>query len=431
MRDDVAWLPATELAAAVQAGRLDPQAAVRCHLDRIGRYDPQLAAYVYVDPSAAAGSSGPLAGVTLAVKDSYPVAAMPWTDGSPKWRARVAAHDAQPVARTRHAGAAVLGKTNLPELAAAVGTTNELFPPTQNPWRHGFTPGGSSGGSAAAVAAGLCTAGLGDDMGGSIRIPAACCGVTGLRPSPGVVDVEWPDPTRLNVRGPLARRVADLRLLLAAMSGRGFAAEAGSQVRRLRIAVVLDTPLDVEPACRSACERAAAALGRLGHDLFPASWDPVPVARSYQVVRPASVSTMPEDHRDYGEAAGSLIARGRRLTASEYLDALAAGQAAAAHVAGLVRDHDFILTPTLGKLPMPIDSVPLFLSEDWLSYTQFVLPVSYAGLPALSLPAGSAGGLPVGVQLVGAGNGEAALLDLAEELERVPGFGFERPPGFD
>jgi Asp-tRNA(Asn)/Glu-tRNA(Gln) amidotransferase A subunit family amidase len=427
MHADVAWLPATEVAARVEAGQLDPQAAVRCHLARIARYDSAVGAYAYVDPSARAGS-GPLAGVTLAVKDSYPVAWMPWTFGSPKWRRRVAGDDAVPVARARLAGAAVLGKTNLPELAAAVGTTNELFPPTHNPWRRGFTPGGSSGGSAAAVAAGLCTAAFGDDMGGSIRIPAACCGVVGLRPSPGLVDQEHPDPTRLSVRGPLARRVADLRLLLAAMAG----TEVGRNRDILgRIAVVQDTPLDVEPACRAACQLAAATLAESGHKLTPASWDPLPFAHSYQVVRPASVSTMPGEPGGYGLAAGALIARGRQVTAPEYLGALAAGLGAAAHLTDLLRDHDFILTPTLGRLPMPISSVPAFLSEGWLSYTQFVLPVSYAGLPAVSLPAGFSDGLPVAVQLIGRADGEGALLDLAEQLESAPGFGFQRPPGFD
>src|SRR2546428_5835394 len=127
MRADVAWLPAAEVAESVQAGQLDPQAVVACHLARIARHDTALGAYVYVDPSSRAGS-GPLAGVTLAVKDSYPVAGMPWTFGSPKWRRRVAVEDAGPVARPRPAGATVPGKTNLPEPAAAGGTTNQLYP---------------------------------------------------------------------------------------------------------------------------------------------------------------------------------------------------------------------------------------------------------------------------------------------------------------
>src|SRR2546421_867421 len=257
MQADVAWLPASDIAEAVRAGRLDPQAVVACHLDRIARHDPALGAYVHVDRWARPGS-GPLAGVTLAVKDSYPVPGMPWTFGSPKWRRRMAGRDAVAVARSRAAGAAVLGKSNLPELAAAVGTTNELFPPTRNPWRRDLTPGGSSGGSAAAVAAGLCTAAFGDDMGGSIRIPAACCGVVGMRPSPGLVDEERPDPTRLSVRGPLARSVGDIRLLLGVMAGAVIPEAAASDRRPLRVAVVQDTPLSPDAACPSARHRAPA-----------------------------------------------------------------------------------------------------------------------------------------------------------------------------
>ena len=123
---------------------------MQAHLEAIDRFDAGVHAYVHVD-SRSRGSSGPLAGATLAVKDNLPVAGMPWTDGSAVWRDRVPDEDTIPVARARAAGAAILGKTNLPELAAAVGTTNAIFPATNNPWRAGITPGGSSGGSAAAV----------------------------------------------------------------------------------------------------------------------------------------------------------------------------------------------------------------------------------------------------------------------------------------
>jgi Asp-tRNA(Asn)/Glu-tRNA(Gln) amidotransferase A subunit family amidase len=145
--DSPAWLPAAEIARRVSAGDLDPHAVVRAHLGTIDRFDSRIHAYIHVD-TAAQPAAGPFAGVTLAVKDSQPVAGMPWTYGTPSWRDRIAHEDAVPVARARSAGMAVLGKTNLPELAASIGTTNTLFPPTHNPWRQGITPGGSSGGSA-------------------------------------------------------------------------------------------------------------------------------------------------------------------------------------------------------------------------------------------------------------------------------------------
>ncbi|MEA2643870.1 MAG: aspartyl-tRNA(Asn)/glutamyl-tRNA(Gln) amidotransferase subunit, partial [Chloroflexota bacterium] len=150
------WLAVDQIAQRVTAGDLGSTEVVRAHLDAIDRFDPHVHAYVHVDRGARAGS-GPLAGGTLAVKDNLAVAGMPWTDGSAVWRDRVPREDTISVARARAAGAAILGKTNLPELAAAVGTTNAIFPATNNPWRAGITPGGSSGGSAAAVAAGMAT----------------------------------------------------------------------------------------------------------------------------------------------------------------------------------------------------------------------------------------------------------------------------------
>lgn len=405
--------------------RTDPVAE---HLARIERLDSRVHAFVHVDP-AARGGEGPLAGVTLGVKDTEAVAGMPWTYGSPKFRDRVAAADSIPVGRARAAGAAILGKTNLPELAAAVGTSNELFPATENPWRPGWTPGGSSGGSGAAVAAGLCTVAFGGDMGGSIRIPASCCGAVGLRPSPGRVPTELPDPTRLAVHGPLARTVADLRRVFAVIAGEPPAAAPPG---RLRIGLVDRSPIGLDPGPLAAVARAAAALEAAGHTLETVPWNPMPVAEAYRVVRPASVASMPGEPAEYGQAVRGLIEEGRRITAGDYLEALAAGLAAARPVAELLESRfDALLTPTLGLLPMPIAEVPAFLAEGWDVYTQFVLPVSFAAVPAVSVPAGLEGGLPVGVQLVGRYRQEWALLALAEQLEGMEGFGFRTPPGFD
>src|SRR5215472_6238159 len=263
--NDPAWLTACEVARRVRSDELDAQAAASRHLDRIARLNGRAGAFVHVDAAAAAGGAGHLAGVGLAVKDTQPVAGMPWTFGSRKWRERVADADAIPVARARAAGAAILGKTNTPELAASVSTVNELFPPTQNPWRQGVTPGGSSGGSAAAVAAGLCAVAFGDDMGGSIRIPSSCCGVAGLRPTQGLVPTELADPVRLSCRGPLARAVADLRLALGVMID--AAVPAPAEPGPLRVAVVRSSPVPVDPACAAARERAARALEAAGHTL--------------------------------------------------------------------------------------------------------------------------------------------------------------------
>src|SRR5579864_1677506 len=288
-----AWLPATEISRRVAAGELEAGEVVSAHLDAIDRLDPRVHAFVHVDRKARA-SDGPLAGVTVAVKDNLPVAGMPWTDGSAVWRDRVPEHDAVPVGRARAAGAAILGKTNLPELAASVGSTNAIFPATKHPDREALTPGVSSGGSAAAVAAGMALIGLGIDMGGSIRIPASCCGVVGLRPSPNTVPSEQVDPAGLSVIGPLGRSVADVRLAFAVLAASN---PRSVRHRRLRhgIGVVDSTSLGMDAACAEACRRASDALESNGHRLRRIEWESEPVAEGYGVVRRASMASFPAD----------------------------------------------------------------------------------------------------------------------------------------
>ena len=412
----------------VGAGSLDPQAVVRAHLVAIERLDAWIHAYIYVDREAHS-SSGPYAGVTLAVKDSQPVAGMPYTYGTSSWQNRIAETDAVAVARARSAGMAILGKTNLPELAASIGTANALFGSTQNPWRQGFTPGGSSGGSGAAVAAGMTTVALGGDTGGSIRIPASCCGVVGLRPTPDRVPIEEVDATVLQSRGPMTRSVADARLLFSVMTA---TSPDGSLNSKRRLIGMADSgPFGVDPACQDACHRAAAALESAGHEVEPIQWDPKPVAQGYGVVRRASMASFPADLSTFGPGIQRLAEEGRGLTAMDYFRAFESATDAANRAVGvpLQTRYDFILTPTLGMLPMPIERVPAFLGDEWARYTQFVLPVTFSRSPAISIPAGLHDGLPVGVQLVGRFAQEYELLDFAEELEKMPGFGFQRPPG--
>ena len=429
--DSYAWLSAVEIARKVSAGNLDPQAVVRAQLAAIDRHDSRIHAYVFVDHNARS-SPGPESGVTLAVKDSQPVAGMPWTYGTAAWRDRRADEDAVPVARARAAGMAILGKTNLPELAASVGTVNTLFPATQNPWRQGITPGGSSGGSGAAVAAGMACVAMGEDMGGSIRIPASCCGVVGLRPSPDRVPSEMVDAAGLSSRGPIARTVADARILFSVITGTKPDRLQDAH-RRYRIGVADTSPLGADAACRDACRRAADALEGAGHHMEWIEWEPEPVARGYGLVRRASMASFPADMSQFGPGIRQLAEEGRSLTAVDYFHAFEAATNAAnrAVTRPLQSGLDFLLTPTLGLLPMPIEKVPPFLGEDWSRYVQFVLPVSFARVPAVSIPAGTHDGLPVGVQLVGQFSQEWELLDFAEQLEAMPGFGFHRPPDLE
>jgi Asp-tRNA(Asn)/Glu-tRNA(Gln) amidotransferase A subunit family amidase len=425
-KNDLEWMSAGEIARRVNKRELDRQAVAQAHLNAIDRRDSRVHAYIYVDRDARA-AAGPLSGVTLAVKDNLPVAGMPWTDGSAVWRDRVPEEDTVPVARARAAGAAVLGKTNLPELAAAVGTTNAIFPATNNPWRSGITPGGSSGGSAAAVASGMATVAMGTDMGGSIRIPASCCGVVGLRPSPHRVPSEIVDPAGLSVIAPLARTVADAALLYSVMSH--ARPDVASPSKGLRIGVVDITALGMDAACADACRRAAGALESAGHRVEHIAWESEAVAAGYGVVRRASMASFPADPQLFAPGIRKLVEQGRALSALDYFQAFESATAAAYSIVvkPLLNDFDFLLTPTLGLVPMQIEAVPPFLSEPYGRYIQFVLPVSFAHTPAISVPAGRHDGLPVGVQLVAKSGQEWFLLALAEQLEAMPGFGFERP----
>lgn len=389
--------------------------------------DAAIHAFVHIDPEAH-GGPGSLEGCGVAVKDNLPVAGMPWTDGSAAWRDRVADHDDPAIARLRAAGAAIVGKTNLPELAAAIGTTNAIFPPTQNPYRQGFTPGGSSGGSAAAVAAGMADIGVGTDMGGSIRIPASCCGVVGLRPSVNRVPTDIVDAAGLSVTAPLARNVEGVRAAFAVM----VAEEPPRAVlpRRARIGLAYRTELEVHPACTEAAKRAAEALARAGHAVQTIGWESQAVAEGYGTVRRASMASFPADLENFGPGIRGLVEEGRKVSALDFFAAYERATSLAMRVvnAPLLRDFDFLVTPTLGMPPMRIEDVPAFLSVPYRGYVQFVLPVSFAKVPAISVPAGLHDGLPVGVQLVGRFAQEWALLAVAEELERAPGFGYQPPP---
>lgn len=427
MTEAIRWLSAEDATRKVRAGELKPQDVVQAHLDAIDRFDSRIHAYIHVDRNASSSL-----GVTLAVKDSQPVKGMPFTFATPSWRDRIADEDSVPVARAKSSGLAILGKTNLPELAASIGTTNTLFPPTHNPWRLGITPGGSSGGSAAAVAAGMATVSYGDDMGGSVRIPSSCCGIVGLRPTPDRIPCEMVDGAGLSSRGAMGRTVADVRHLFSVASAT-TPPPAGPSNRRFRIGVSDMSSLGVDAACVEACLRAAKALDSAGHKVEEIPWDPDPVAQGYAVVRRASMASFPADTSTMGPGIRQLAEQGHALTAMDYFHAFdSATQTANRTVAiPLQTRFDFLLTPTLGLLPMAIENAPAFLGDEWRSYIQFVLPVSFARVAAISIPAGLHDGLPVGVQLVGQYAREYELLNFAEELEAVPGFGFQRPPGLD
>jgi Asp-tRNA(Asn)/Glu-tRNA(Gln) amidotransferase A subunit family amidase len=239
---------------------------------------------------------------------------------------------------------------------------------------------------------------------------------------------EISDPAGLSVIAPLGRTVADVKLLYSVMAEP--APYLPPMTNRTRIGVVDATALGMDTACADACRRAAGALESLGHRVELVAWESEAVATGYGVVRRASMASFPADPQLFAPGIRKLVEQGRALSALDYFLSFESATAAAYGVVvkPLLTGFDFLLTPTLGLVPMPIEDVPPFLSEPYGRYIQFVLPVSFAHTPAISVPAGLYDGLPVGVQLVTRSGQEWPLMALAEQLEAVPSFGFQRPP---
>lgn len=377
-------------------------------------------AFVDLDP-AARGGEGPLAGLTVGVKSNIMVKGLPWTGGMGLYRDRIASRDAECVARLRHAGAAILGTVNMHEAALGAHTDNAFYGRTHNPHRHDYTPGGSSGGSGAAVAAGLCDIALGTDTMGSVRIPAAYCGVYGLKPSHGGISEDglaYLEPS-LDCIGPLAR---DLDVLERAWTV--LANNPGEQVPLARALVLKGQGgVAVEPAVEAGFEAAVRALGL-----------------------PVEALELPERLTDVRMA--GLVAAGHWLIADlgpDYRDdnpglsdelkfilKIAAGMERRPQVLARTRAALGDALGTDGVLIMPTAPQVAFAHGTRAPSNQadFTCLANVAGLPAISLPAGwSEDGLPVGVQLVGPAGTERSLIALARQIDNQLQ-AYRRPPNF-
>lgn len=415
---------------AYAAGRVSVVAAISHYLDRIARFDGKVRAYTFVDSegsraaaqaSAArwdAGTARALEGVPIAVKANIDVAGMPVTGGIGALRDRIAEGDAAVISRLSDAGAIILGLTNMHEAALGATTDNLFFGRTHNPHRIGHTAGGSSGGSGAAVAAGLCAAALGTDTLGSVRIPASYCGVTGLKPTNGLVpnDGLMPLVEPWDCIGPLARSVADVGAVMAAI------AEPTDAPPILRVATLSNlAQVEQAPGVGAALRLATDLLEGLGiavsehkvaidlHRVRLAGF--VVAAGAADAHFGALMASKPggfsDAFRNHLEFARSIGPDTRKAGA-------AAIDAAAAELRGLLQAVDAMLLPTTPQPAFRHDTPAPSNQADCTALANI------AGLPALSLPAGwSAEGLPVGVQLVGRPGAESALLALGERLEAV------------
>jgi len=455
--DGLAFLTATEQAALVRSGEVSPVELVETYLERIERLDPELNAYVTVCAdealAAAAGElpDGPFRGVPLPIKDLNETAGIRTTFSSRAFADYVPDFDVAVVRRLKEAGFILLGKTNTPELGITAVTESELNGPCRNPWDTSRTPGGSSGGAAAAVAAGLAPAAHGSDGGGSIRIPASCCGLFGIKPARGRVSpAPYGGLEGFSTSGPLTRSVADAAALLDVMAGyetgdpywapppeRPFADEVGVDPGPLRIALTKSPPIEapVDPACAAAAEDAAALLVDLGHSVEEATppWRGDRLFPLFMRVWQVGPALHGKDPALFEPMNRVLIESAEKTTAVEHVLATAELRAVARRIVAFFDDYDLLLTPTLAQPPVPIgaldDEDPWEAFRNAGRFTPFTQVANITGQPAVSVPLSwNDDGLPVGVQLVGRPADEATLFRVSAQLEQARPWRELRPP---
>jgi amidase len=454
--DAWAFTPALEQARAIAERSIKPAELVALYYDRITRLDPELNAYVLLtrdlaESQAAAAEKriarseplGLLEGVPISIKETASLAGYRNSLGSRHFEKSIAPLDGFAIGRLKDEGAAILGKTNAPEFGTRPVTEGPMFPPARNPVDKTRTAGGSSGGAAAAVAAGLCAMSHGGDGGGSIRIPASCCGVVGLKPSRGRISsgpIFGEDWAGLSTSGVIARTVADAALGLDAMSGHlagdpywaeilePFLPAARRQVPSLRVGWTIDAPADVDPEVAAAVESVAGELARLGHRVTRVKPDLGGFRPLIQILAVTSVGTLPITQPQRLDPLNQRMFEAAPMsTAVDYLRALTELHQQARKLIATWDQIDVLVTPTLtypapkiGVLGQDVNTASAeFL--DWLSFTH---PFNCTGQPAISLPlAQSRSGLPIGVQLVGAPRDEYSILSLGAQLEAAV-----RPP---
>jgi amidase len=462
--------PVTELARLVREGELTSRELVEASLARIEALEPDLNAFVHLDPDgalAAAGEIGPgderpFAGVPIAIKDTAAVAGMPYRLGSDLFADFVPGHDAFVVRRLRDAGFVIVGKTSLPEYGILPVTEPRRFGPTRNPWDTGRTPGGSSGGSAAAVAAGMVPLAHGSDGGGSIRIPAACCGLVGLKPARNRISrgPELGDDFLVQ-DGVLSRSVAETAELLDMLAGyepgdaawapppdEPFARTAAREPGRLRIGVTttaaIEAPLD--PVCERAARDAADLLASLGHEVeeIEPPWAGRELLHEFTLVFGTPVAmgiwfggqaTGREPSPELVEPLSWTFWEGaRERTPTDYLLARTQLAAVSREIVALWRDYDAVLTPALAQRPLRIGELDPCSDEPWEDFrrsgqfTPYTAIFNVTGQPAISLPLFHGDdGLPLAVQLAGRPAGEGPLLSLSAQLEAARPWAERRP----
>jgi len=455
-------MPVVALAAEVRSGRVSAREVIEHTLRQIERVDPMVHAFVAVDGArvmeqaaavdqlvATGEDPGPLAGVPLGVKDMEDAVGYSTTLGSAlRQGAPVATRDSVLVTRLRAAGCVVVGKTNTPELAFTAKTTNARFGPTANPWHLEHSPGGSSGGSAAAVAAGMVPLATGSDGGGSIRIPSACCGLSGMKASLGRVPGDGASPwgwSDLSVKGPIARRISDVAAALDVVVGpdpgdiRSLPRPEASWTAavtdpHLPVRMAWSPTLGYAPLDREVRQICEAAIGRISDagvevDEIPEVFPEDPIA-DWLVLCGAYLarSLAPfREHPAWSQVDPNLVFladMGAAVPATRFVEACDAAEDLDQRLVRLFHGVRILLTPTLAGPPPPtaLDGAGVINGTTDANWVRFTYPFNMTRSPAATVCAGiTAAGLPVGLQLVGPQHGDLVVLCSAAALERLLG----------
>jgi amidase len=468
---ELLFRPATELAELIRKGDLSAKELVEASLTRIDELEPEINAFTHVAHESAlatareidSGDRRPFAGVPIAIKDNRPVKGMPLTMCSDLYGDFVPRHDAFVIRRLRDAGFVIVGKTTLPEMGILPTTESRRFGPTHNPWGLDRTPGGSSGGSAAAVAAGMVPIAHGNDGGGSIRIPAACCGLVGLKAARGRVS-PGPDSGQsfLTIDGVLTRTVAETAQVLDLIAGYEpgdatwapppdgpYAALPQAEPGQLRIGLALNSPLEgatLDPVCERAARDAAAMLESLGHrveeitppwsglDLLPDFTRAFGPLVSMTTLIGGRIAGREPTEEDVEPLTWSMWQRARNQDTLTYLASQGRLESVARSIVTFLEPYDAVLTPALAKRPVAIGEIHGRGPDPWGNYrrsgyfTPYTAIVNVTGLPAIALPLFHGDdGLPLSIQLIGRAAREDVLLSLAAQLERERPWADRRP----
>ncbi len=467
---ELVWKPMTELARLIAAREVSPVEVVQAYLDRIEAVDGSLNAYITVcrdealsaakaaEAAIANGRSlGRLHGIPIALKDLYATAGIRTTGGSRILADWVPAEDAAVVSRLKEAGAIVLGKLNMHEFAYGPEGLNVHYGHPRNPWDRSThrIPGGSSSGSGVAVAAGLCPGALGSDTGGSIRIPAALCGITGLKPTygrasrAGVLPLAW----SLDHVGPMARTAADCGLMLSTMAGYDpqdlsssvlpvpdYRAALTGQVKGLRIGVLRGFFFEgADAEVRAVVERAVRTLEELGAtslDVTLATAEHA-AAASFAILAPEALAYhekwMKSRPQDYAPDVRQRLRAGAFVSATQYIRGQQARAMIRDEVNAALAKLDVLIAPATPIVATPVGQNEVILGGEKrdvrASLTRLTRVFNLSGHPACAVPCGfTQGGLPIGMQIVGRPFDEATVLRVADCYQRATDWHLRRPP---